>query len=327
MIEPPVCVPKATGTMKSATAAADPLDDPPGVCAGWCGFAVGPGMAQREFRGDRLAQHDGAGLARQRHACRVGGRPVTGMNRRAVARRHVVGVDDVLHAEGQPVERSSRSRLARSRAARFRERALRIEKGKRAHDRIALGDALEAGARQRLGGKAARRPSPPALRWRPARSGPAPSEILLVAMQYAEPDGAPCDRAYPVLPIADNFAVANVATATSGGVPDHGSQSTWHQRRDGSGRAGDRPGRAVDRARAIGAAPRAAGGSQDPGHRPDDEQHHQQSRLHDLRHAVLAGQQAHAEAADGRELHEERRRPHLDVQAPRPDSSSTMASR
>ena len=38
-----VCVPNATGTMKSATAAADPLDEPPGVCAGWCGFVVAPG--------------------------------------------------------------------------------------------------------------------------------------------------------------------------------------------------------------------------------------------------------------------------------------------
>src|SRR5215218_2887847 len=43
MIEPPVCVPNATGTMKSATAAADPLDEPPGVCAGLCGFVVSPG--------------------------------------------------------------------------------------------------------------------------------------------------------------------------------------------------------------------------------------------------------------------------------------------
>ena len=43
MIDPPVCVPNATGTMKSATAAADPLEDPPGVCARLRGFAVGPG--------------------------------------------------------------------------------------------------------------------------------------------------------------------------------------------------------------------------------------------------------------------------------------------
>src|SRR5438045_2280880 len=29
--------------MKSATAAAEPLDEPPGECAGLCGLAVGPG--------------------------------------------------------------------------------------------------------------------------------------------------------------------------------------------------------------------------------------------------------------------------------------------
>ena len=43
MIEPAVCVPKASGTIPAATAAAEPLDEPPGVCAGLCGFAVLPG--------------------------------------------------------------------------------------------------------------------------------------------------------------------------------------------------------------------------------------------------------------------------------------------
>ena len=41
--DPAVCVPKAIGTMPSATAAAEPLDEPPGVWAGLCGLAVGPG--------------------------------------------------------------------------------------------------------------------------------------------------------------------------------------------------------------------------------------------------------------------------------------------
>src|SRR4030088_1269752 len=41
--EPPVCVPKASGTWPSATAAAEPDDEPPGVCAGLCGLVVGPG--------------------------------------------------------------------------------------------------------------------------------------------------------------------------------------------------------------------------------------------------------------------------------------------
>ena len=43
MIEPLVCVPSATGASFAATTAADPLDDPPGVCAASCGFCVGPG--------------------------------------------------------------------------------------------------------------------------------------------------------------------------------------------------------------------------------------------------------------------------------------------
>src|SRR5204862_345927 len=40
MSEPAVCVPNASGTMKSATAAAEPLEDPPGVrdgSRGWPG--------------------------------------------------------------------------------------------------------------------------------------------------------------------------------------------------------------------------------------------------------------------------------------------------
>src|SRR3546814_8960371 len=41
--EPPVWVPKATGTIPSATPAAEPLDEPPGVRAASCGLAVTPG--------------------------------------------------------------------------------------------------------------------------------------------------------------------------------------------------------------------------------------------------------------------------------------------
>ena len=43
MVEPTVCVPNATGTMSAATAAADPEDDPPGVCSALCGLRVLPG--------------------------------------------------------------------------------------------------------------------------------------------------------------------------------------------------------------------------------------------------------------------------------------------
>ena len=40
MSEPAVCVPNASGTMKSATAAAEPLEEPPGVRAGSSGWRV-----------------------------------------------------------------------------------------------------------------------------------------------------------------------------------------------------------------------------------------------------------------------------------------------
>ena len=53
MTEPAVWVPSASGTMPSATAAAEPLDEPPGVCAVSCGLAVRPGA---KF----LAAHDAA---------------------------------------------------------------------------------------------------------------------------------------------------------------------------------------------------------------------------------------------------------------------------
>jgi len=44
MMDPAVWLPTASGTMPQATAAAEPLDDPPGVCAGFQGLAVGPGV-------------------------------------------------------------------------------------------------------------------------------------------------------------------------------------------------------------------------------------------------------------------------------------------
>src|SRR5262245_28840330 len=43
MVEPVVCVPSAIGTMWSATAAADPPEEPPGVRATSCGLRVLPG--------------------------------------------------------------------------------------------------------------------------------------------------------------------------------------------------------------------------------------------------------------------------------------------
>ncbi len=43
-MEPPVWLPSESGTIPAATAAADPLDEPPGVCAGLCGLRVLPAV-------------------------------------------------------------------------------------------------------------------------------------------------------------------------------------------------------------------------------------------------------------------------------------------
>src|ERR1700688_676230 len=44
--EPPVCVPSASGIIPAATAAADPDDDPPGVCAWLRGLSVAVGSRE-----------------------------------------------------------------------------------------------------------------------------------------------------------------------------------------------------------------------------------------------------------------------------------------
>ena len=44
--EPSVCVPSASGTRPAATAAAEPDEEPPGVCAEFHGLTVGPGWRQ-----------------------------------------------------------------------------------------------------------------------------------------------------------------------------------------------------------------------------------------------------------------------------------------
>ena len=44
MTEPTVCVPSAAGTIPQPTAAAEPEEEPPGVCSGLCGLRVLPGV-------------------------------------------------------------------------------------------------------------------------------------------------------------------------------------------------------------------------------------------------------------------------------------------
>ena len=151
--EPAVCVPKASGAMRSATAAAEPLDEPPGVCVR---VARVGGLARREtgeFGRDRLAEHDRPGGARQRDAGGVGRGTMARIDRRAVPGRHVGGVDQVLDRDRDAVQRPARGR--RVAAPRRGERRLGIEILPGADHRLARGDPFEACGDQRLGAEPA----------------------------------------------------------------------------------------------------------------------------------------------------------------------------
>ncbi len=105
------------------------------------------GMPVGEFRGHGLAHDHAVGRARQRHAGCVGERHLAREDGRIVTRRHVVGVDDVLHADRHAADQPRRCLVRR---ARLGERQLRIEMGPGMEDRLACPDAIEAGAHQRL---------------------------------------------------------------------------------------------------------------------------------------------------------------------------------
>ena len=70
--EPTVCVPRATGTMRDATATPEPLLEPAGVCSAFHGFFAAGRMAARKLRRGRLAEHDRAGLAKLGDAVSIG---------------------------------------------------------------------------------------------------------------------------------------------------------------------------------------------------------------------------------------------------------------
>src|SRR3569623_3324093 len=76
--DPCVCVPSASGTISAATAAAEPLDEPPGVNASFHGLTVAPGLRHANSVVTVLPIID-APAARKRattHASRSGRRPL-----------------------------------------------------------------------------------------------------------------------------------------------------------------------------------------------------------------------------------------------------------
>ncbi len=110
-----------------------------------------PGCAGCELGGDGLAEDEGTRRPRQRDAGGVGPGPMAGVGAGAIRGRHVAGVHDVLDADGDAVKQAAPR--APIEGAGRRDGLLGIEMLPSAHDRLALGDAGEIGARQRLDGE------------------------------------------------------------------------------------------------------------------------------------------------------------------------------
>ena len=152
--EPAVCVPSANGAICAATAAADPLDEPPGVCSTACGLRVGARREIGEFCGDCLAEHKAAGCAQCGDARGVGMRHTSGVDRRAMFGADPGSVDDILYRNRQSRQRTD---LRPVKLARDVQGALRVDPSKRVHFGFALLDCVDERMRDRLAGHFARR--------------------------------------------------------------------------------------------------------------------------------------------------------------------------
>src|SRR5258707_12165053 len=105
MMDPPVWLPRASGTMPAATAAAEPLEEPPGVWPGWCGLRVLPGVRVANSVVTVLPMNRAGGPQALRHR-RVAGRRPPRVQHRPVLGRHVRAVDDVLERDRPPLQRA-----------------------------------------------------------------------------------------------------------------------------------------------------------------------------------------------------------------------------
>ena len=147
-MEPLVWVPSAPGQNPAATAAAEPLDEPPGVCSGTPGIAGLSGREKRELSGHGLAEHERArpfevvddASGSLGHVAAEDGRAAFGGD---AARGH-----DVLHADWQPVKRTERRDRPLRGVRRFRalHRPRAVEPSERCDLVLDLRDAREAAA-------------------------------------------------------------------------------------------------------------------------------------------------------------------------------------
>src|SRR5712692_265250 len=96
-----------------------------------------PGCEVRQIGGDGLAQDDGARSTKRGDARRIGSGPMSSIQRTAVLRGHVGGIDDVLDTHRNPVQRSFGGPVD---LARLRKGALHVQELPRLDLRIALAD-------------------------------------------------------------------------------------------------------------------------------------------------------------------------------------------
>ena len=106
MTEPAVCVPSAAGTMPAAIGRGRAGGGAAGRVLEIARVARGGRRVGGELGRHRLADDDGAGPAQRRDAGRILERPTPLEGRAAVLGRHVRRVDDVLDADGEPVQRA-----------------------------------------------------------------------------------------------------------------------------------------------------------------------------------------------------------------------------
>ena len=146
MTEPPTCVPSAAGTMRAATAAAEPEDDPPGVRALVEGIGGGPRMRAAEFGRDGLAEHHRAGLAQRPDGGVVALREVPAIGRAAHLRGHVARLEQVLDADAacRRWPRAAGRRASARAGIGRRARAGLVRHHPGPHHGLARGDRFEA---------------------------------------------------------------------------------------------------------------------------------------------------------------------------------------
>ena len=155
MTEPLVCVPRAAGTKPAATAAAEPLDDPPGV---WSGF-----QGLRVFPGKRKAHSVVTVFPRTKPPCASSeldhpgrpGRDMAGKGGGTHLRGNAGGGIDVLHPQGNPLERSGRPAGAQIVVGKpgGLERLRRLQPGPGVDCLVERCDPREKGLCIRLGGE------------------------------------------------------------------------------------------------------------------------------------------------------------------------------